>query len=130
MRSSVLVLPLLLLVSPGDGTSPRRASPPPDEAWNPLRTWQRMEADSGDTTRRGATVPDKLPACPMPVAPLPAEAEVTPSKPTELPPGSFRAFWNSLHSESRPFMPIARSGCWNPLFKMRVGDTAAGRSEK
>jgi len=117
MRSSVLVLPLLLLVSPGDGTSPRRTSAPLDEAWNPLRPWQRLVPDSADTARRLATAWRELPACPMPVAPVPAESAAVHPETPELPPGSFRVFWDTLDPASRSPMPIVRSGCWNPLFR-------------
>ena len=128
MRSSVLLLPVLLLVSPGDGTSPRRASPPPEAAWNPLRPWQRLSPDVDDTARRLLTPPRELPACPMPVAPLAADSKpARPSTPA-VPLGSFGVFWDSIDRAGRFSMPIVRSGCWNPLFRKTVPETAKDTS--
>ena len=104
MRSSALVLPLMLLMSPGDGTPARSAPPAMKETRTPL--------------------PDKRPACPMPVAALPAASGVSRPKSLELPPGSFRTFWDTLDPAPGPSMPVAPAGCWNPLFRKAALPTA------
>jgi hypothetical protein len=123
MRSSVLLLPLLLVISPGDGAPRHPVTPAPEEVWNPLRPWQHVPADSADTLRSRLvtgltrnTVPDGKPveagkrnllACPMPVH--------VPSKPAVLPPLPMPPR-DSLRADSAFAMPIVPSGCWNPLF--------------
>jgi len=58
MRLSLLLLPSLLVISPGDGTGRRPAATATPEAWNPLRPWQHLSPDGRDTGRRRmATLP-------------------------------------------------------------------------
>lgn len=120
MRTSVLLLPLLLVISPGDGAPRHPAAPAPEEVWNPLRAWQHLPTDSVDTLRLRTTgervvvtyvdgkplldVKRDLLACPMPVLVPPKQAAL-PAPPRD-----------SLRVDSAFSMPIAPSGCWNPLF--------------
>lgn len=128
MRVSVLLLPLLLVISPGDGHPCKVASPAPEEAWNPLRPWQDLHGETRDTIRPRAgtlgTLPtlmtfmdgrplDSLaaerPTCRMPVLATPGDAK-SPS-----PVGPVR---DSDQAGKAFAMPMVPSGCWNPLFSM------------
>lgn len=119
MRLSLLLLPPLLVISPGDGTGRRPAATAMPEAWNPLRPWQHLSPDGRDRgKRRMATLPGGVlvsrdgkqmalsqrdrSACPMPVVPMPSD-EVT---------------FDSAASNTGFQMPITRWGCWNPVFTL------------
>jgi hypothetical protein len=123
MRASVLLLPLLLVISPGDGSTRCPQAAPPAEVWNPLRPWQHLPGEAPDSLR-GAVPPtpllasfvDGVPvvrvardllACPMPVAPVPLSHRL----PAPVSRGP-------VSGDSAVPMPTQRSGCWNPLFSL------------
>jgi len=108
MRLIALLVPLLLNPSPGQ--LPRMTGRPP-----------ATPGDTGEVSRRT----DGRPECPMPVL-RPRHAEFRmPQSSTSL---------DSIHSDTEFAMPIARSGCWNPLdtpntVRPAMSDTLRGRRE-
>ena len=119
MRLSLLLLPSLLVISPGDGTGRRPAATATPEAWNPLRPWPHLPPDRRDAGKpRAGTLPGgalatqagkqiALPqrdrsACPMPVVPMSSD-QVT---------------FDSVTSEAGFQVPSTRWGCWNPVFTL------------
>lgn len=140
MRLSLPLLLSLLVMSPGDGMGRRLAATPMPEVWNPLRPWQHLSPDSGDTGKRRMTtlgrgllvyqdgqqlalIQRDRPACPMLVVSLP-DSESSRPRTAKRPRGSFRVFGDSIDPAARSSMPIVRSGCWNPLFRKTAPETS------
>jgi hypothetical protein len=132
MRARALLLPFLLLVSPGHGVppgTPRAARP---EAWTALG-WSLAVSRRVNTPApapTGVQSPLRVDstgshlACPMPVVPLvPARALHLARPPM---PGDRLLGVDSI-SGHHPFrMRVLPSGCWNPLFLPRADSVRLG----